>query len=112
MKTFMIASLLLSTALMAGMGRNMPSFSDFDANGDGKVTQKEFKSTQQKRMAEKTDMAKMMRNAGNASAFKDIDTDNNGKIDAKEFNAHQMMQKGKMGNMGKGMNNMGQGQNK
>lgn len=109
MKTLMIASLLLSSVLMAGMGRNMPSFSEFDTNGDGKITQTEFESTQQKRMSQKAEMGKMMRNAGNASAFKDIDTDNNGQIDKKEFDSHQMMQKGKMGN---GMNNMGQGQNK
>lgn len=109
MKTFIIASLLLSTALFAGMGRNMPSFSEFDTNGDGKVTQQEFESTQQKRMSQKAEMGKMMRNAGNAPAFKDIDTDNNGMIDAQEFKMHQMM---KRGGMGKGMNNMGKGMNK
>lgn len=104
MKTFILASLLLSTALMAGMGRNMPSFSDFDTNGDGQITQSEFESTQQKRMTEKAEAGMMMKNAGNAPVFKDIDTDNNGYIDTKEFAAHQMMHKKSMGN---NMNNMG-----
>lgn len=109
MKTFIIAALLLSSALYAGMGRNMPTFSDFDTNGDGKITQAEFESTQQKRMSEKAEMGKMMRNAGNAPSFKDIDTDHNGYLDAAEFSHHQMMQRGNkpgMGMQGKGMQGM------
>jgi Ca2+-binding EF-hand superfamily protein len=89
MKQLTLASVLLSSVLFAGMGYNMPSFSDFDTNDDGKVTQEEFENTQNSRMTKRANEGKMMRNAGNAPSFSDIDTDNNGHIDKNEFKKHQ-----------------------
>jgi Ca2+-binding EF-hand superfamily protein len=99
MKRLIFTSLLLSGALIAGMGYNMPSFSDFDTDGNGQLTQKEFESTQQKRMTQKAEEGRMMRNAKNAPAFKDLDQNGDGKIDASEFKNHQNQQRA---NMGKG----------
>lgn len=129
MKRLTIATLLISGSLMAAMGQNMPSFADFDANKDGKLTQKEFEYSQQERMKTKAEAGKMMKNAGNAANFSDIDTNGDGVVTRNEFQNHQkiqmqnnMMQKNGMGQgmgkcSGQGMGNgmgagMGQGKNK
>ncbi|MBU1900742.1 EF-hand domain-containing protein [Patescibacteria group bacterium] len=105
MKRLTLASLLIGSALIAGMGYNMPSYSDFDTDKNGKVTQAEFENTQQARMAKQAEAGKMMRNAGNAPTFKDMDTNNDGVIDTSEFTQHQQEQKAKMGQrMGQGVN--------
>jgi Ca2+-binding EF-hand superfamily protein len=103
MKTLLITALLLSSALLAGRGNMMPSYSDFDTNADGKVTQSEFENTQQKRMIAKAEAGKMMRNAGNAPQFSDVDTNNDGTISVEEFQTHQANHKANMGR-GQGRN--------
>lgn len=89
MKRISITALLLGGVLFAAPGL-MPSFDDFDTNGDGKITQTEFENTQQARMTKQAKSGKMMRNAANAPSFGDIDTDDNGAIDATELKNHQM----------------------
>lgn len=42
MKRLTLASLLVSSALMGEIGFNIPSFSDFDADKNGKITQSEL----------------------------------------------------------------------
>ena len=86
-------------------GRMMPTFSDFDNNADGKVTQAEFENTQQMRMTENAEAGKMMRNAGNAPMFSDIDTNKDGYIDQAEFQMHQASER-KGGARGMGTQNM------
>lgn len=103
MKRLTLAGLLVSSALMAGMGYNMPSFGDFDTDKNGKITQAEFENGQQKRMTQQAEAGKMMRNAANAPTFKDIDTNHDGVIDAAEFKAHQQSCMGQ----GKGMGQKG-----
>ena len=83
------AALLLGGTLFAAQGM-MSSFNDFDANGDGVITQAEFENTQQARMTKQAESGKMMRNAANAPAFGDIDANADGNIDATEFRNHQM----------------------
>ncbi|WP_345985574.1 hypothetical protein WCX49_00215 [Sulfurimonas sp. HSL-1656] len=83
------ATLLLGGTLFAAQGM-MSSFNDFDANGDGMITQAEFENTQQARMTKQAESGKMMRNAANAPAFGDIDANADGNIDATEFRNHQM----------------------
>lgn len=108
MKRLTLASLLISSALIAGMGYNMPSYSDFDTDNNGKVTQTEFENAQQARMTKQAEAGRMMRNAGNAPTFKDIDTNNDGLIDSSEFSKHKQEQKAKMGQD----SGMGQGKNR
>jgi hypothetical protein len=106
MKRIGIAAIVLSSALFAAQGM-MSSFSDFDANGDGKITQKEFEDAQQARQQKQAESGKMMKNVGNAPQFGDIDANKDGIIDATEFKNHQMtrMQQGQ----GKGMGKCGAG---
>jgi len=75
-----------------GMGsnkKNKPTFTTYDLNNDGKITQKEFNDGQAKRMTQKSDEGNMMRNAGNAPTFESIDTNSDGVVTATEFNTHQ-----------------------
>ena len=72
-----------------GMGRNMPAFSDYDLNGDGKIVEDEFNEARGKRISERAQQGYPMRNIGNAPAFTDIDTNGDGAISAEEFAAHQ-----------------------
>jgi len=72
-----------------GMGRNMPAFSDYDLNGDGKIVENEFNEARGKRISERAQQGYPMRNIGNAPAFTDIDTNGDGAISAEEFAAHQ-----------------------
>ena len=67
----------------------MPQFSDYDLNNDGAIEEKEFDDARAKRMSERAQEGRMLKNAGNAPAFADIDTDKNGKITPDEFQAHQ-----------------------
>jgi len=72
-----------------GMGRNMPAFSDYDLDGDGKVVEKEFNDARSKRRSEREQQGYQMRNIGNAPSFADIDDNGDGEISAEEFTAHQ-----------------------
>jgi len=89
MKSLIVASLLVSTLLFAARGYDMPSFSEFDTNGDGVITEVEFDNSRQKRMQEKAEEGRLLRNAANAPTFQEIDLDGNGNIDPKEFKIHQ-----------------------
>jgi len=89
MKRFALTAILLGSTLFAAQGM-MSSFNDFDANGDGKITQKEFEKTQQARQQKQAESGKMMKNVGNAPTFGDIDANNDGVIDPTEFRNHQM----------------------
>ncbi len=72
-----------------GQGRNMPSFSDFDLNGDGVVLKQEFYDARANRMYRRADEGYALRNAANAPSFESVDENNDGKIDPKEFKQHQ-----------------------
>jgi len=103
MKKVLIASLVFSGVLMAQMGSNVPAFSDFDANADAKVSQEEFENAQQKRMTQRAEEGRLMKNAANAPTFADIDTNKDGSFDAAEFGAHQAKERAMKQGMGKGM---------
>ena len=72
-----------------GMGRNMPAFSEYDLDGDGKMLEKEFNEARSKRISERAQQGYQMRNLGNAPSFADIDANGDGHISAEEFAAHQ-----------------------
>ena len=72
-----------------GMGRNMPAFSEYDLNGDGKIPEKEFNEARSKRISERAQQGFQMRNLGNAPSFSDIDTNGDGHINEAEFTTHQ-----------------------
>jgi hypothetical protein len=72
-----------------GMGRNRPAFSEYDLNGDGKITEKEFNEARSKRISERAQQGYQMRNLGSAPSFADIDANGDGEISVEEFAAHQ-----------------------
>ena len=95
MKHVLILGLLISAVMAAGQGRDMPSFSFFDANGDGKISEQELNDGREKRRAKKASEGKMLRNAANAQSFSEIDTNGDGFISPEEFAAHQSEMRGK-----------------
>ena len=106
MKRIILAAVVLGSSLFAAQGM-MSSFNDFDANGDGKITQTEFENAQQARQQKQAESGKMMKNVGNAPTFADIDTNKDGVIDATEFKNHQMERMQQRPGMGQGKGGMG-----
>jgi len=89
MKKITLVMLLVSGALVAAMNQNMSSFSDFDVDANGKVTQSEFENLQQKKMIANANAGKLMKNAGNVPTFSMVDANKDGFIDVNEFNVQQ-----------------------
>jgi Ca2+-binding EF-hand superfamily protein len=87
-----------------GLGRgqnckkNLPTFAEFDLNNDGAITQKELEEARAKRMNQKAQEGKMLRNVGNAPAFSTMDKNNDGIINQEEFTLHQTEQMQNKGN--------------
>ena len=82
------------------MKGQMPTFSDFDLDGDGKILEQEFDEGHAKRMSEMAAEGHQMKHAGDAPGFSGIDTNTEGEISEEEFAAHQAehhknMQQGK-----------------
>ncbi|WP_242469608.1 EF-hand domain-containing protein [Rhabdochromatium marinum] len=72
----------------------MPSFQDFDANGDGQLTQTEFEQARAQRIAERSQQGYQMRGLASAPSFADMDTNNDGVMDPDEFEAAQARHRG------------------
>jgi len=72
-----------------GKGNNMPSFADFDLDGDGKIVSDELYKARADRIAKHAQEGRKMKGLENAPAFEDIDTNSDGSISAEEFAAHQ-----------------------
>ena len=68
---------------------NQPTFTEYDINNDGAITQKELEEARSKRMSQKAKEGKMLRNAGNAPAFATMDKNNDGILNQEEFHLHQ-----------------------
>ena len=79
-----------------GRGMNMPTFADFDLNGDGKMTEDEFNKARSERIAKRAKEGRKMKNLANAPSFSDIDTDDDGSVSPEEFAAHQAEHHSKM----------------
>lgn len=75
--------------------KSQPSFTEYDLNNDGKITQSELEEARAKRMNQKAKEGKMLRNAGNAPAFSDMDINNDGSLNQEEFRLHQTEQMNK-----------------
>jgi hypothetical protein len=92
------AAVVLSTPVSAqnedpgmgkGKGMNMPSFTDFDLDGDGQIVSEEFYKARAERIAKHAQEGRKMKGLANAPTFEDIDTDDDGSISDEEFAAHQ-----------------------
>lgn len=73
-------------------GMNMPSYSDYDLNGDGTILEAEFNAAREKRISERKAQGYQMRNLDNMPTFASIDTNNDGEISAGEFLVHRQQQ--------------------
>ncbi len=93
-------------------GENMPTFADFDTDGDGAITEAELTAARTDRMTENAEAGKLLKNVANAPEFSTLDTNADGTIDATEFTAHQTEQREtKADNRGQGtQQGMGSGQ--
>jgi Ca2+-binding EF-hand superfamily protein len=72
-----------------GMGRHMPTFAEFDLNGDGVLTEQELAEARAKRIAERSQQGYAMRNLENAPSFGALDLNGDGQITPEEFAAGQ-----------------------
>jgi hypothetical protein len=79
-----------------GMMRNMPSFSEFDRNGDGSISKQEFDQARANRVKERSQQGYPMRNLANAPTFKEMDLNGDGRITAREFSTAQSQHRQQM----------------
>ncbi|NIO40696.1 MAG: EF-hand domain-containing protein [Burkholderiales bacterium] len=83
---------LFGAAHAQGGGGNMPpSFEEFDADGNGYVTQQEFTARHEKRMQERAEQQRGSRYAQGAPDFATLDRDGDGRINRNEFQEHQQL---------------------
>jgi Ca2+-binding EF-hand superfamily protein len=75
---------------MGRMGGQMPTFSSFDADGDGLLSEVEFAQGRAERIKERSQQGYQMRNLANAPSFDAIDQNSDGQIDKQEFERAQM----------------------
>ena len=85
------------------MGMNRPSFSDFDVDNDGTISQAELETGRADRVAKHLDEGRLAQNIANAPEFATLDTNGDGAVDTTEFQTHQTAQ------MAEHVNSMGQG---
>lgn len=76
-------------ALAQNMGRNMPTFESFDLNSDGTLTKSELDEAREKRVQERRDDGRMMRNVKSHYEFSRMDANEDGLVNKKEFEDHQ-----------------------
>ncbi|MCO4845426.1 MAG: EF-hand domain-containing protein [Sulfurovum sp.] len=85
MKQLIIIALLAS----ATWATDQPTFSEFDLNSDGKITQSELEESRTQRMKQRADEGRILKNAGEGHSFSQIDTNKDGSISEKEFILHK-----------------------
>lgn len=75
---------------MGRMGGQMPTFSSFDADGDGLLSEDEFAQGRAQRIKERSEQGYQMRNLANAPSFADVDQNGDGQVDKDEFERARM----------------------
>jgi len=95
-KAILIITVIIAIAMLPFVAKaesqqrhNPPAFSDFDTNGDGFVSEEEFNSFRDSRMAARAEAGKPMKGAAKAPVFGDLDTDGDGMLSEAELTAAQ-----------------------
>lgn len=92
-KIILVIAVLIAIAVLPlaaradGHRQGPPTFEDFDADGDGFVSQQEFDQFRAERIAERAAEGRQMRGLANAPSFVDFDANGDGKLDRDEFTA-------------------------
>lgn len=79
--------------LAQNMGRDMPTFESFDLNSDGTLTESELNEARDKRVQERKEDGRMLRNTKSHYEFSKMDADEDGLVNKKEFLDHQTRRK-------------------
>ena len=118
-KAILIVAVAIAVAALPLIARadahrpSPPSFEQFDADGDGFVSEQEFVTFRAARMQERAEAGHMMRGAAKAPPFSEIDSNGDGKLDRDEFTAgreaHMAMMREMRGGHHGGCKCMGEG---
>ena len=76
-----------------GKKGKMPTYAEFDLNGDGKMVEQEFNEAHAKRMSDMAAEGRKMKHAGKMCTFSNIDTNEDDVISEQEFATHQAEQR-------------------
>ncbi len=87
--TLSLLSITPIVVLAQNMGRDMPTFESFDLNSDGTLTESELNEAREKRVQERKDEGRMMRNTKSHYEFSRMDANEDGVVNKKEFLDHQ-----------------------
>ncbi len=92
-------------------GANIPTFAQFDTDGDGKISEAELEAARSARIKAQAADGRLLKNVDNAPSFSTLDANGDGFIDASEFQTQQQMHmQSRMQNMqSKGMRQGSQG---
>jgi len=95
-KAILIISMIIAIAMLPFVARaespprhSPPAFSEFDADGDGYVSEEEFNTFRAERHAKMAQEGKPMKGMATAPAFADLDTDGDGMLNEAELTAGQ-----------------------
>ncbi len=75
-----------------GSNQNVPNFTEFDLNGDGKISQTELDSARAARLESNAANGRLLQNSSSAPSFDSIDLNHDGFIDTTEMQAQQAVQ--------------------
>ena len=99
-----LAGSVLSIGALADKGSHQGPvpFSVFDMDQNGSISEAEFNSVRQQRMAARASEGKKMKCMANAPSFADLDTNGDGQLSPEELSAGQQAHMGKCRGMGQG----------
>lgn len=94
LKTVLLSVVLACSTLVAAQdlpNRGPVPFAIYDVDGNGTINKAEFDALKEKKMNQKAEEGKLLRNAGMSPTFEDIDVNKDGNISKEELRIHQEM---------------------
>ena len=92
LKTVLLSVALVCTTVVVAQdlpNRGPAPFAIYDADGSGSISKDEFDSLKEKKMNQKVEEGKLLKNAGSSPVFEDIDTNKDGNISKEELKIFQ-----------------------